>query len=277
MSARPSSAVRSLSGAVRAPYSSARRSALPAVRLTTVTLAAPSRKTVAVASPAIEPAPTTTTRLPSTSRTGGTGAGERGGDQRRGGPVDVGLGARALADAQRLLEERVERRARRCRAPGPGAAPRGSGRGSGPRRRPSSRGRRRRGRGARRRRRRSGRRGAAGSRSTASPARSTEQPGDVLDAAVEAVDVGVDLEPVAGGDHRRLGDVLAGGGLVDQLVHAARRRGRPARAGRPGRSCGRCPRPGRSCGAPAESGAQRAVASGEAHAVASPCALRCSW
>ena len=36
-----------------------------------------------------------------------------------------------------------------------------------------------------------------------------EQPGDLLDAAVEAVDVGVDLEPVAGRDDRRLGDVLA--------------------------------------------------------------------
>jgi hypothetical protein len=47
-----------------------------------------------------------------------------------------------------------------------------------------------------------------------------EQPRHLLDAAVEAVDVGVDLEPVAGRDDRRLGDVLAGRDVVDQLVHA---------------------------------------------------------
>ena len=37
---------------------------------------------------------------------------------------------------------------------------------------------------------------------------------------MEAVDLGVDLDPVAGGDHGGLGDVLAGGGVGDQLLHA---------------------------------------------------------
>jgi hypothetical protein len=44
-----------------------------------------------------------------------------------------------------------------------------------------------------------------------------EEPGDVLDAAVEAVDLGVDLEPVARDDGGRLGDVVAAHDVGDQL------------------------------------------------------------
>ena len=87
-----------------------------------------------------------------------------------------------------------------------------------------------------------------------------QQPGQLLDAAVEAVDVGVDLEPVAGRDHRGLGDVLAGGDVAEQL----------------GRSLG-------VDGHPLEqrdrSGAVGDAHDEDAHAVA-PCAsggLRCSW
>ena len=47
-----------------------------------------------------------------------------------------------------------------------------------------------------------------------------EQGRDVLDAAVEAVHLGVDLDPVAGRDHRRLGDVLGLGDGVRQLGRA---------------------------------------------------------
>ena len=63
------------------------------------------------------------------------------GDQRLPGPVDAGLGVGALADPQRLLEQRRSARGRPCRAPGRRGARRGPGRGSGSRRRPSSRGR----------------------------------------------------------------------------------------------------------------------------------------
>ena len=64
------------------------------------------------------------------------------------------------------------------------------------------------GTGARPRCRRSGRRGAAARSSP--PGALDQQPRELLDAAVEAVDVGVHLGPVAGRDDRRLGDVLAG-------------------------------------------------------------------
>ena len=69
MSAAPSSPRRSSRATARAPYSVASRSARPAVRLTTRIRAAPSRATVAVARPAIAPAPTTTTFLPATAPT----------------------------------------------------------------------------------------------------------------------------------------------------------------------------------------------------------------
>ena len=41
-----------------------------------------------------------------------------------------------------------------------------------------------------------------------------EQPSQILDAAVKAVDLGVDLDPVAGGDDQRLIDMcgVEGGG-----------------------------------------------------------------
>ena len=44
-----------------------------------------------------------------------------------------------------------------------------------------------------------------------------EQPGQLLDAAVEAVDVGVDLQAVAGGDDGGLRHVLAGGHVAREL------------------------------------------------------------
>ena len=47
-----------------------------------------------------------------------------------------------------------------------------------------------------------------------------EQPGQVLDGAVETVDLGVDLEAVAGDDRGGLGDVLATHDVGDQLDHA---------------------------------------------------------
>ena len=144
---------------------------------------------------------------------------EGGADQRRGGEVDVGLGAGALADPQGLLEQHVEGgadgaellpEAQRLAGLAEDLAL------------------------ADRHRVEAGgdveevgdgavvvvhvevRQDRLGRR--AGPL--DEQPRHVLDAAVEAVDVGVDLEPVAGGDDRRLGDVLAAGRVVDQLVDA---------------------------------------------------------
>ena len=110
MSAVASSVASALIGSERAAYSAASRSALPSVRLTTAISAAPRRTAVATARVAIEPAPTTRTRRPS-RRPPGTALVERGADHGGRGAVDVGLGVRALADPQRLLEEHVERRA----------------------------------------------------------------------------------------------------------------------------------------------------------------------
>ena len=220
MSAWPSSAVRSLSGAVRAPYSVARRSALPAVRLTTVTLAAPIRKHRGGGQPGHGPGPDDDHALALDVGAGGTGAGERGGDQRRGGAVDVGLGARALPDAQRLLEERVEGRPDRAEllAQAQRLAGLAEDLALADRHRVEAGGDVE-----------EVRDGAVvvvdvevrQDRADRLAGSVDQHPGDVLDAAVEAVHVGVDLQPVAGGDDRHLGDVLAGGGLVDQLVHAA--------------------------------------------------------
>ena len=162
-SAVASSAARPEMGTGSASYCAARRRARSCDRLTTATRWAPIRATVAVASPAIAPAPRTTTFLPRTLSAAAVDLVDRGRHQGRRDLVDRGLGAGPLADPERLLEERVEGRDRRCRAPGRGAAPPGSGRGSGPRRAPSSRGPRRPGTGARSRRRRSARRGAAAS------------------------------------------------------------------------------------------------------------------
>ena len=64
MSVRDSSVASSAIGTDRAAYSSASRSALPSVRLTTAVSAAPRRVAVETASEAIAPAPTTSTRSP---------------------------------------------------------------------------------------------------------------------------------------------------------------------------------------------------------------------
>ena len=87
-----------------------------------------------------------------------------------------------------------------------------------------------------------------------------EQPRQLLDAAVEPVDVGVDLDPVAGRDHGGLGDVLAGRDVLDELGHGLGVERDLLEQGAPGRCCGTCPRRGRSC----------RTASGA-------WALRCSW
>jgi hypothetical protein len=144
---------------------------------------------------------------------------ERGGHQGRGGPVDVGLGAGPLADAEGLLEERVQRRANGADLLA--AAQRVAGL-------PEDL--------------------ALTERHRVEPGHDLEevgdgavvvvdvevrqhrlgglagpldeQPGHLLHAAVEAVDVGVDLEAVARRDDGRLGDVLAGRDVVDELVDA---------------------------------------------------------
>ncbi len=54
-----------------------------------------------------------------------------------------------------------------------------------------------------------------------------QQFGDVGQAAVELLDDGVDLHPVAGGEHRDLGEVLGGGGVGEQLVQAVAGQRRP--------------------------------------------------
>ena len=107
-SATASSAARSSSGAGRPPYSPASRAARSAVRLTMVIWAAPSRDTVAVASPAMEPAPTTSTRLPAEVADRGADRSSAALTSEGAAQVDVGLGAGALADPEGLLEQHVE-------------------------------------------------------------------------------------------------------------------------------------------------------------------------
>ena len=141
---------------------------------------------------------------------------EGGADERGSGPVDVGLGVGALADAQRLLEEGVERGpdgavlladAQRVAGLAEDLALADDHRveAGGDLEEVGDRalvvvdvevGQQRLG-------------GLLGA--------GDEQAGQVLDAAVEAVDLGVDLEAVAGDDRRRLGDVLAGDDVGDQL------------------------------------------------------------
>ena len=84
-----------------------------------------------------------------------------------------------------------------------------------------------------------------------------QQPGELLDAAVEAVDVGVDLQAVAGRDHRGLGDVLAGRDVAEQLGRTLAVDGHPLEHRDRG-------------------GAVGDTDDEDAHAVA-PWALRCSW
>ena len=110
-----SSAERRPAAAARPPYCSASRAALACVRLRTTRSPTPRRGRVATASDAIAPAPTTT-RAPArrAAPTCCSARVERDRDQRRRGAVDVGLGVGALGDAERLLERGVERRADRA-------------------------------------------------------------------------------------------------------------------------------------------------------------------
>ena len=209
-SATASSASRSARETPRAPYSTARRSALPVVRLATAMPAAPRRATVAVARPAIAPAPRISTCLPARSPSAAW-------LRSRAALTSVGAARSMSVSARARLPTRSACWKSTLRA-GPAV--------------PSSWPRRERvpglaedlaladghrvqagddaeevGDGAVvvvdvevRQHRLGGLAGAV-----------DQQPRHVLDAAVEAVDVGVDLEPVAGRDDRRLGDVLARG------------------------------------------------------------------
>ena len=90
---------------------SASRSARSRVRLATTTSATPARASVAAASEDMDPAPMTRARLPLAHASTGSRRGElleAEGHERLPGPVDPGLGVRALADPQRLLEQVVE-------------------------------------------------------------------------------------------------------------------------------------------------------------------------
>ena len=215
----PAKAASSLSGIARASYCAARRIACSGVRLATTIEAAPARDAVAHRQ-AGHRAGTDHEHVLAGEVADVLGrAGQRGGDDARSHPVDVGLGVRALADAQGLLEQHVERG-----ADGAGLladAQRLAGLAQDL---------------------------ALAEHHRVQPGGDVEQvrdravvvvhvevrqhlvgrlagaladhPRDRLDAAVEAVDVGVDLGAVAGGEHRRLGDVLALGDLADQLLHA---------------------------------------------------------
>ena len=150
------------------------------------------------------------------TRDGHRAALECGADERGRGPVDVGLGVGALADAQGLLEERVERRSDRAvllaEAEGvPGLAEdlalAEDHRVEAGRDLEEVRDRALVVVDVEVRQQRLG--GLLGPRD--------EEAGEVLDAAVEAVDLGVDLEPVARDDRGGLGDVLAGDDVGDQL------------------------------------------------------------
>ena len=182
---------------------------------------------------------------------------EGGGDERRRRAVDAGLGVGALADAQGLLEQGVEGRAHRAQLLAAAERVAGLAEDLGL---------------------------ADGHR--VEPGRDLEQVGDgavvvvdvevgqqrldalvgrgqqalreVLDAAVEAVDGGVDLEPVAGRDHGRLGDVGVGQHVLDQLVGAV--------------AVDREPLEQRD-----RRGAVGDADDEDRHAVASWAALRCSW
>ena len=115
----PDASPSSLSGIARASYWAARRAARSGVRLATTIEAAPAREAVATVSAAIEPAPTTTTCLPARSPTWSAARDSAAVTRLGRHPVDVGLGVRALADAQGLLEEHVQRRPDGRRPPGP--------------------------------------------------------------------------------------------------------------------------------------------------------------
>ncbi len=88
-----------------------------------------------------------------------------------------------------------------------------------------------------------------------------EQARDVLDAAVEAVDLGIDLEPVARDDRRRLGDVRATHHVGDQLEGGIAVEGETLQEGHGGRLVGD----------PDDENAH------EASSAPAATALRCSW
>ena len=158
---------------------------------------------------------------------------EGGADQRRRGAVDVGLGAGALADPERLLEQHVEGRADGAELLAEPERVAGLAEdlalADGHRVEPGRDLEQVRDRAVvvvdvEVRQHRVG--GLAGPLD--------EQPGELLDRAVEPVDVGVDLDPVAGRDDGRLGDVLAGGHGLRQLGDRVGLGARPARAGHRG-------------------------------------------
>ena len=112
-----------------------------------------------------------------------------------------------------------------------------------------------------------------------------EQPRHRLDAAVEAVDLGVHLDPVARGQGGRLEDVLARHHVVHQLVDAVGVEREPLEH-RDGRGLVGDPHHQHAHSAPGESGAKRASLGCHAPTTPSssmpstPCsasALRCSW
>ena len=133
----------SSSGRAVPPVRSARRTALARVRLTMVRPAAPRGRRWWRPASSSPPAPTTSTLRPASGPELALGPGQPGLDQRDADRVDAGLGVGPLADPQGLLEEGVEGRARRGRTSATRAGRCASGRGSGPRRPPSSRARRR--------------------------------------------------------------------------------------------------------------------------------------
>ena len=92
-----------------------------------------------------------------------------------------------------------------------------------------------------------------------------EQPRDLLHRPVETVDVGVDLQPVAGGDDGRLRDVLGGGHVGDELDQAVVVEGEPLEDGHR-----------RGLVAHTDHEDAHAAPPGSVTAPA-PLALRCSW
>ena len=91
----------------------------------------------------MDPAPMTSARVPSTGPMCVAAWSSATETSDGAGAVDVGLGVAALADAQRLLEQRVESRADGAVLLAAARGRRAPARGSGPRRRPSSPARRR--------------------------------------------------------------------------------------------------------------------------------------
>ncbi len=206
-----------------APYASASRSARAALRLVIRSGPTPARVSVATDSAPIAPAPITSAGRPVEVAEVDGGDLERGGDDALPGLVDAGLGVRPLADPQRLLHQLVQQP-----AGGVGLGGRVVGvaelaedlrladdhrvePGGHPERVPH------------------GRlvvvhvevAGQLGGRDAGLLG---EHVADVAEAAVEAGDRRVDLDPVAGGEHHGLADVRLGDQLVQQAGHGRLRR-----------------------------------------------------